>query len=530
MHLRKIELKAGSILANLKIRPSAAAVVVAAVLGAAIGWVGTSPRYSMGINWDTAGYFADIGGRGEWAVHPWNSHYAAWQVYWLAAHLSTALGGTLLDGARGLNGLSLALSASVLTACGLRWGLSVAVSIILSGLYLCSWGTLLLVFTWEDNILVHPWAIGALAVSVFQAGRWRRRDSLLTGALAGIASLMSWQGASFALPAMYAAIFLGGSGQSRSLRFLHAALIPVTLAATRATWVLLYWLTATRLSATTLLRIAFEPPSPNYLPANISGWWTLLTRWSEVLKHLGIGLTHEAAPSIRDASWIVPYLPYLGALFLIAVLLTWGLVNVILRARFSPSFKFLSSAFLLLTLTSAVYLDLPEDKYKRYDYIPMFLSLGVAALVSSRQQRSPGRKVKLGAVACLMAILGGQGFLACQSNRRWYYELPASLPGNYLGHGSQTWFAYFRQLRQSHQDACSFVFAFDEVKNGRYQLEIPAALRSELPQAIVLGAPPEAAHWPRPLPLGTGRLPPECAWVSAEARKHVSHLPDGAAP
>jgi len=101
-------------------------------------------------------------------------------------------------------------------------------------------------------------------------------------------------------------------------------------------------------------------------------------------------------------------------------------------------------------------------------------------------------------------------------------KLPTSSPVNYLGHGRQTWFAYLRSLRKAHADACSFVLAFDEVKNGRYQLEIVAALYSELSHPMIVGAPPAAIRWPRPLPLDVGAANPKslqsCTWVSPAAQ------------
>jgi hypothetical protein len=334
---------------------------------------------------------------------------------------------------------------------------------------------------------------------------------------------MSWQGASFAFPAIYAAAFLAGAGSKGWTRLRNAALVPVALAGTRMVWVLLYWLTATHLSLVKLIRIAFESPSPNYLPQNLSGWWGLLGHWREVLGHLGIGVTHEVGPALRDSAAIVPYLPILGAFLLAFTFFSWVVICLVPRNRFSPKSQFLSAAFLALTLASAIYLDLPVDKYKRYDYIPMFLSLGAAALAAYLSQREVFlRKTNAILGVALVLVLGAQGLLAHRWNRQWYDKLPTSTPVNYLGHEKQTWFAYFRSLRKAHPDACSFVLAFDEVKNGRYQLEIPAALLSELPYAVVVGAPSQVAGWPRPLPLNDGsageRSRQPCAWVSPVAQ------------
>jgi hypothetical protein len=479
----------------------------------------------MGINWDTAGYSTDIGRGGDWAHYPWNSHYGAWQVYWIAMHVARALGATLLDGVRALNALAFAGSAAMLTLCSLRWKLRPLLAALIAGVYLCSWGTLLLVFTWEDNILVHPGALAGLAVCIFRIGNWRARDSLLAGACIGIASLMSWQGAAFAVPAIYAAAVLGGPGRAWHRRLVDAAVVPLALVATRTVWVGVYWLTATKLSFTKLLRGAFERPSPNFLPEHLSGWWVLLGKWREILGHVGVGVTHEVGPSLRDAAAVVPYLRYLGMVLLGISFLSWVATCLLFRAKFSPRSQFVAAAFFALTVMSAIYLDLPVDKYKRYDYIPMFLSLGCAATAA----HIAGRKVFAHRTNWILAgalslLLGGQILVAYRWNREWYAKFPS--PANYAGHDKQTWFAYMRSLRNAHPDACSFVFAFEDVKNGRYQLEIPAALYSELPHPVIVGAPPAAAHWPRPLPLDAGTANrnslQSCAWNSIAAQAFVN--------
>jgi hypothetical protein len=499
------------------------AIIGSVAAGLSLGWLGTSPWLSMGINWDTAGYSTDIGLGGPWAQYPWNSHFGVWEVYWIATRVAQALGATLLDGVRALNALALAGSAAAITVCGLRWKLRPVLAALVAGIYLCSWGTLLLVFTWEDNVLVHPGALAALSVCVFRVGNWRARDSILAGAFIGIASLMSWQGASFALPVMYAAGILGGTGHAWYQRLANTALVPLGLAAIRVTWVAIYWLTATKLSLLKLFRTAFERPSPNYLPENLLGWWALLGRWREVLQHVGVGVTHEAGPSVRDSAAVVPYLHYLGILLLALAISLWLTTNLIFRARFGHRSQFVAATFLALTLASAIYLDLPVDKYKRYDYIPMCLALGCAAIAARLTTiRAFLHRTNSILTGSFLLLLGVQSLIAYRWNREWYVKLPTSSPVNYLGHGGQTWFAYVRSLKNAHPYACSFALAFDEVKNGRYQLEIPAALLSEVPHPMIVGAPPAVAQWPRPLPVSHGTADQKsfqsCQWASPAAQ------------
>ena len=94
-----------------------------------------------------------------------------------------------------------------------------------------------------------------------------------------------------------------------------------------------------------------------------------------------------------------------------------------------------------------------------------------------------------------------------------------------LGHGRKPWFAYTRSLGRAAPSACSFVFAFDEVSGAKDNLEILAALLSELPDPLVIDAPPTAPAWPRPLPLSSaaelaahGR---GCEWLSPAARSRM---------
>jgi len=183
---------------------------------------------------------------------------------------------------------------------------------------------------------------------------------------------------------------------------------------------------------------------------------------------------------------------------------------------------FIAAAFLLMTLMAAIYLDLPVDKYKRYDYIPAFISLAFAVL--ARPATSSGLRKNARIFVCLAAaILVGQGVAAFRWNRQWYAKLPSTAPKDYAGHGNQTWFAYMRETGRQTPNACSFVFSFDEVSHARYQLEITASLLSELRQPEVIGAPPSAREWPRRLPLADTRSAAAslrgCEWLSPGAKR-----------
>jgi hypothetical protein len=120
----------------MRARPQGSSASVAAVLAVLVGWLCTSSTYSMGVNWDTAAYAADIGGASPWATLPWNSHYGVGHIYWLAMHLMAWLGLPALDGIRAANALALAWSAAALTFCARALGLRPAMRLVVAGLYL----------------------------------------------------------------------------------------------------------------------------------------------------------------------------------------------------------------------------------------------------------------------------------------------------------------------------------------------------------------------------------------------------------
>jgi hypothetical protein len=494
-------------------------------MASVVGWLATSPSWSMGINWDTAGYSSEIAQGSPWARAPWNSHYGVGHVYWFAMHSARGFGLTALDGIRALNALALAGSALAICLCALRMRVAPVLSVFLAGVYLTSWGTLILVFTWEDNVLFHPPALAALAVCVYRLGQWRWQDSFYGGLLVGLSSLMSWQGAAFAIPVCYAALVLAGRQRRWWQRLRDFALVPMGVLLARFAWVCIFWITAHELSFSALLKTAFERPVPSYLPKDLSNWVGLLGKWREILRHLGIGVTHEIGPGIRDAAYIVPHLKVLGACLLGIAVLLWILTSILFCRRFGRSSKFLAAAFLALTLSSAAYLDFPADKYKRYDYIPMLASLGLAAAAGSVANRRTGWSRHL-VWPAILSIVAGQLVVGHHWNRQWYAKLQTSSPPGRAGHGNQTWFAYLRSLRETNNNVCSFVFAFNEVAQANSNLEILAALVSELPQPLVVGAPPAAKQWLRPLPLVSAAEvtagPRTCQWISPRARLELA--------
>jgi len=498
--------------------------LVIAVIAFLLGWLATSPAWSMGVNWDTSGYAIELARHSPWSRTPWNSHYGVGHVYWLAVHAGQWLGWTPLDGLRVLNAVALTTSALVIYWCAIRLRVAPPLAALAAGVYLTSWGTLVLVFTWEDNLLFHPPALASLALCLVRLDAWRWRDALAAGLLTGFASLMSWQGAAFVLPAVGVAVFLGHPPRRWWTRLGHGALVPAGLAVARLLWVAGYWLTSQGLAFRDLLTVAFERPSPNFLPCGLAGWAALPGRWRELVAHVGLGLAHEVGPGVREATASLRASLVMGAVGLaLSALLLVG-VCLVLRRRIGRRVQFVVLAFVALLATAAVYLDLPADKYKRYDFLPMVTALGLVVLggAASAHPSRPFRRAMAGA---LVAIVAGQIALACHWHRQWYARLPTARPPNRASHGDQTWFAFFRSLKRAAPGACAFVFTFDEVAHAGDNLEILAALVSELPDPIVIDAPPAAGLWPRPLPLAArtevvARLR-GCEWISASARPRL---------
>jgi hypothetical protein len=503
------------------------AAATSAVLGFLLGWAVTAPTWSMGVNGDTAGYASEIARGSPWARTPWNSHYGVGQVYWLAAHMAQPLGLTVLGCLRALNAFALAASGLVIAVCSIRLRLRPIVAVLLSAIYLTAWGTLILAFTWEDNILFHPAALATLALCLVSIDRWNWRISLAAGSLAGLASLMSWQGASYSLPAVYVAVLLG-SGQRRWWQRLHdGALVPVGLVTARFAWVAAYWVTARPLAFSDLLKTAFERPSPNFLPKDFAGWVALPVRWREILAHLGLGIAHELGPDVRD--WVARSFARqmtVGATFIGIVVLSWLVVGIVLRRRLSRRTKFIVASLVLLTSSAAVYLDLPGDKYMRYDYLPMLLCLGLVVVGAwVRESVASFRWHRQVFLCSLLALNAGQVALAYHANRQWHDRLTTTPAGRRIGNGGQTWYSVVRSLRRAAPESCSFIFTFDEVAAAKDNIEVLASLFSELPDPQVIGAPPSAKTWPRTLPLAS---PAElaarwrgCEWVSAAARSQL---------
>lgn len=485
-----------------------------------VAWMGMSPSFSMGMNWDAAGLAGDAVAGGSWAVLPWNSHFGVYHLYFVASRFAVLLGMPALDGVRALNAFAVAGSAAAVSFATLTLTSRWLWASLATGLFLSSWGTIVLVFTWEDNLLFHPFGLAALAYALVRIDHWRYQDSVVTGVLVALASLMSWQGASYLFPPLYAALFLGGQ-QRWPIQLRDVIFVPVAFLFGRLSWVCLLWITAPSLHFSKLITAAFERPAPNFLPENLAGWIRLFGKRA-ILEHAGVGLAQVLGPPVGTSPRLSLHWPLLGLLLIIAALAAFVVTAFHARRSQGRPLHLVAASFAGLTAGALVYLDLLGDKYKRYDYLPPLVAiLATAGLWRLLNRTSSIWLVRVGAAA-VGSVVVVQTVFAYQWNRDWYARLPASEPKNFAGHESETWTAYFRRLRRENPAACAFVFSFEDVLHARYQLEIRAAMYSELINPAVVGAPATVKQWPRLIPdRPTHEVRASlrgCEWLSAGAQ------------
>ncbi len=477
----------------------------------------------MGINWDAAGIASDIAAGGGWSGVPWNSHYGLTQAYLFGIWTAQIFGGTLLDGLRLLNAVAFAVAATLiaLTAnilCGSRW-----LSILICGVALTAWGMLILVLTWEDNVLYLPAGTFAIYWGLRRLGHWRGIDSVMVGAVVGFGSLMSWQAAMFLFPPLYLATFLGGSHRAWPLRVRDFVAVVLAFLSARVSWAFFLWATGSKASLHRLLEILFSRPSPSFFPQGLTGWLNLSNQVGTVFQHLGHGLSHEVGPTLRDAAMMRPLEPFIGAAFLVACLA--GCIGSAVRLRKSPRAEghYIVACLTAFILSAAIYLDLMVDKYKRYEFVPIMLVLLLASSCGWIRKQWPTKRMMVFLASPLMMLVGSQAAIAFHWDRAWHQNLPLTTPKNYEGRNQESWYQYMRRVRSENPRACSFVFSFEELAHARYKLEIRAAVLSELPAPIIIGDPARVRGWPRPLPVRTlndfNRQRRNCEWLSDDARR-----------
>lgn len=533
---------------------------MAPLSGAALslGWalLLSSDSLALRLNWDSARYAgAFASGQVGWAHAPWNSHFALGPVYWTGHALVVPFGGGWVAGIRLLGAIALAATAAgmaVLLGAAGRGGSPVphgrepaglggahgaeaSVPVAWALAYVTSWGLAVLVLTFEDNLLYLPWVVATLAWSVARLGRWRGRDSLGCGALCALGALVSWQaGLYLVVPLLAAAGPWGARTAPRSIarRLGDVALVPAGFAATIVAWVLLYAATAPGLTLRGLFGVLLSRPEPSFFPESWDDVWLLLRGPRRVLRHLGTGLMHEAGPMALESRAVRAVLPELGLAALAGTTLAWAVTAVRAWRRRAVDGRpavtaFLLTVLLLLLIATSFYVDLPTDKYKRYEFVPLFLCIlaarGLTRLTARWSARRPRARWLPVAIGLLAVLVQSVGVVA--HARQFRARIGDMQPPGYHARDGVPWFVYFRRLREKTPERCLYVFTHAELAHGRYQLEIPTGLWDALPAHLVLAEGDDdraaLADWPVRVEVGgagDAAALPACAWISPAAR------------
>jgi 4-amino-4-deoxy-L-arabinose transferase-like glycosyltransferase len=457
-------------------------------VGFAWAWLATSSALVMGINWDTASYIAHYAShQGAPTDLPWNSHYGLGPVYGFGALLARAFGGTYIDGVRLLGALALGATAFVLA----RFGQARAgrAGVLWALLYVVSWGVAQLVLTLEDNVLYLPVAAFSLVYAITNADNWSWRNSVIAGSVVGTGVLISWQAGLYLFPALYVAMFCGVA-QSRLQRLKQVAFVFAAFTATLLIFVAVFHSFAPRHSWMQLLQVLFSRPEPSFFPKTFAEVGALFVNRRSVFAQLAIGLRGEV---LLNAAGSSEWLPSVGisVLVLAAVAAAWSWWRARTTGKWRGAVAWVSLVAILVA--TALYVDLPADRYKRYDFVPLFFCVG-AAFVTSWMK---GARLRIGMSVVAGALVLASLWLSVSEARAYRRRLPQTQPANYQGRGHEPWFVYFRRLRTDHPQACLFTLPLDaSLLHGRYQLEIPAALWAELPDHQLVGDPELIKDWP----------------------------------
>ncbi len=491
-----------------------AAVASAAFLFA---WLATSARWLVLINWDNAAYLAEFGvGKLSWSSTPWDAHFAIGNVYLVGIWIARAFGGTNIDGFRLVDAVAFAGGAAIIFRACHALTQDAFVAVMLTVAWMTVWVNVFLLITLEDNVLYFAPAAALLWLSVRRLGAWRLQDSVLAGMLVGGSVLLSWQAVLYAAPPFYAALIGGPRSRSWRRRLVEAVVV-VALFATLVLWCLV--LTATsHLSLSTTLHVLFRRPN------TLGGLGRPIT--------YGIGQAFSFG--VAHSAYRIPSLPLsprtLGALAL-AVELAVYVVALWWGRRFRDwRPHLLTATMLLLSVVTSVYADVDYAYLKRYDFFPIVGVLLAASLLS----RAPPW-VRHALTASLLVVVVGQLVLA----QRWdanrlaiypYAQTYTKLPhpeASWYGRDGQSFYGYFRRIRQRTPQACRHVLTTFEAAEGQWNFDQPASLWSELPDHVLLGDPRFVAGWRAPLRVMTPArfiadgLNQPCAWFSDDARRLI---------
>jgi hypothetical protein len=508
-----------------------------ALLLAALGFAAyyTRPAAIVLINWDNAAYIAGIAsGRYSWSSLPWSSHLGVGQEYLLGVWLARALGGSVIDGFRLVN--AVAFAAIVLFLADLIKSLTGSRALSLAGvlLWATAWVNLHYHLILEDNFLFLAPGTALLHIAVRHVDRFTPRHALLTGSLALLGWLASYQAIPYLGCAIWAALI--GPGRSPWQRLRDTGLVLVGFAASLGLWVLVTRFSS-GLSLRQILTQVLMGPVPNFAPHSLS----------EVIKYLGAGrpffetLGNGVLWNLSfDAYWLSQPPPIsrllLGiaasALILVALLATtlWS------WRRQKWAAHLLAATLAFASFTTSLHRDLVDyTGLKRYDFVPLLGVMLLAVLWAPAVQRLARRRqafialLTLGLAVFVSLFQLRQGLDWGKRQREKFITLP---DWNHLPHPEMSWYGrhgqsyyeHFHSLRRSHPAACLFVFSLGEIAPGGWNFDVTGSLWSELPNHLVVAndelvAQLKPQHWriPPGWRLAKGATIPACAWISPAA-------------
>lgn len=504
-------------------RAAAVFAAVAGGIGFVVGWLATTPRALVHINWDAGAYLHGLAtGELGWSSPPWNAHFALHYVYLLGGWIARAFGGTWTDGLRLVGATCLAL----ITAAQADAARRLTRSRLVGGLLTATWGTafvtVFLVFTVEDNLAFLVPASGLLWLCATRADSWGARESAAAGLLAAAAALLSVQGILYLLPALWlAGVLRAGSVGDRAR---DLAITAAAFALGMGGFVLFIAATSSQ-ELPALLRLLLSKPEPSQFPTSRDELVALLVDWRGSLRTVGLATSFHLFRNRIPVSQ--PEL--LGGAALGLQVAAWIAATVwsIRRRRWAP--HLLASTLLGLTALTALYRDVEYAYLKRTDFVPLVGMLLLAAAVGAwaftpRRQRIAAVALSLVIVWQLGTALGWRQVEATTYATLDNTVLGRPLPG-YHGTPDGSHLRRLRAIRNQHGRACAHVFDFSELVHGRWNPDITGVLWAELPKHQVLASPADMAGWPRKLrALSPHRARSElgaCAWLSDGARQRL---------
>lgn len=505
--------------------------LAAGLFGFAVAWVATTPSLSVFLNWDNGAYLHHFASERFGWHHPiWNCHLGIGHFYWLGVRIATLLGGTAMHGFRLANALGFGAAAAILTALtlwlarGERW-----LSALLAAAWLTCWTTMFLVFSVEDNVLFLPVGAGVLSLCVRRLERWSARDSVITGALGGVAYLVSSQALLYLAPPFYVAVLLG-PGRGVLARVRDGLLVLAGAAGTVAAWAVLVAAT-TPASTAEIFHVTLSYPQPSLFPRSVAELIKILSEPGKTMYALGTGVWRALAPRLGSPS--VATFRALGAAVLLVEAAVCAASFLQLRRAEGRRFHLLAATLLLFTGLTALYQSAEIDNPKRFDFLPLVAALLVAAALALRPQVLASARKRAAVAAALVLFIAWNCVVVvrwrhltiaepAKPDQSWvkgYYDAPARDGARW-----RSWYDHLTRIRRAHPRACAYVFTIDEVRAGTWWNEIPALLWSELPTHVVLAEPAARGHWRHPPRMMTKtqylaqRRTPECAFYSAAAR------------